>query len=113
MALYPHRVKEQVWVVTAKTSEHGLHLDRSVLLIKHSLTPGKPLAKIVELGPSDTLKVVLTTQEGKTAKRPNQAFLLLRDEASNLDISYPLSVKESGKAKIDLVRRYHIKRILC
>ncbi|KAK5104780.1 hypothetical protein LTS08_002673 [Lithohypha guttulata] len=72
---------------------------------KESLTPGKPLAKPIELGSSDSLKIVLTTQEGKTAKRPHQAFLLLRDGASNLDLSYPLSVKESGKAKVDLTQK--------
>lgn len=68
-----------------------------------SLSPGKPLAKSIELGPTDSLKIILTTQEGKTAKKPHQASLLLRDSASNLDASYPLSIKESGKAKVDLV----------
>jgi hypothetical protein len=58
----------------------------------------------VAFGPSDSLKIVLTTQEGKTAKRPNQAFLLLQDSTSNLDVSYPLSVKDSGKGKVELVR---------
>ncbi len=58
----------------------------------------------MDLGPNDSLKVILTTQEGKSAKRPHQAFLLLRDSSSNLDVSYPLSIKESGKAKVDLVR---------
>ena len=69
-----------------------------------SLSPGKPLVKTIDLGPTDSLKIVLTTQEGKSAKRPHQAFLLLKDSSSNLDVSYPLSVKESGKAKVDLVR---------
>jgi len=69
-----------------------------------SLTPGKPLAKAIDLGPDDSLKITLTAQEGKSAKKPHQAFLLLKDSSSNLDVSYPLSVKESGKAKFDLVR---------
>lgn len=69
----------------------------------NSLTPGKLLSKSIDLGATDTLKIILTTQEGKTAKRPHQAFLLLQDTASNLDVSYPLSIKESGKAKLDLV----------
>jgi oligosaccharyltransferase complex subunit delta (ribophorin II) len=61
------------------------------------------------------LKVVLTVQDGKTAKRPHQAFLLLKDADTGLDVSYPFGVKESGKAKIDLVcrilalRRYFTK----
>ncbi|KAK5089322.1 hypothetical protein LTR70_007119 [Exophiala xenobiotica] len=72
---------------------------------KDSLTPGKPLAKTIDLGPTDSLKVILTTQEGKSAKRPHQASLLLKDSSSNLDVSYPLSVKESGKAKVDLTQK--------
>jgi oligosaccharyltransferase complex subunit delta (ribophorin II) len=63
----------------------------------------KPLSTPVTLGASDSLKVVLTVQDGKTAKRPHQAFLLLRDTDTGLDVSYPFSVKESGKAKVDLV----------
>lgn len=58
----------------------------------------------MKLGAGDTLKVILTTQEGKSAKRAHQAFLLLQDPVTNLDISYPFSVKDSGKAKVDLVR---------
>lgn len=73
------------------------------VLISRSLSPSKPLAKPIELGPNDSLKVILTTQEDKTAKRPSQAFLLLKDTTSGLDISYPLSVKETGKGKVDLV----------
>jgi oligosaccharyltransferase complex subunit delta (ribophorin II) len=68
------------------------------------LNPQKALKTEVAFGPSDSLKIVLTTQEGKTAKRPNQAFLLLQDSTSNLDVSYPFSVKESGKGKVELVR---------
>jgi oligosaccharyltransferase complex subunit delta (ribophorin II) len=63
----------------------------------------KPVAKPILLGASDSLKVLLTAQDGKTAKRPHQAFLLLKDTDTGLDISYPFSVKESGKAKVELV----------
>lgn len=63
----------------------------------------KPLSAPVTLGASDSLKVVLTIQDGKMAKRPHQAFLLLKDTDAGLDISYPFSVKESGKAKVELV----------
>lgn len=70
------------------------------------LTPSKPLlsSSPVKLGAGETLKVILTTQEGKSAKRPHQAFLLLQDPSTNLDISYPFNVKDSGKAKVELVR---------
>lgn len=64
----------------------------------------KPLAKPITLGASDSLKIILTTQDGNTARRPHQAFLLLKDPSTGLDISYPFSVKENGKAKVDLVR---------
>lgn len=64
----------------------------------------KALAAPITLGPSESLKVILTVQDGKTAKRPHQAFLLLKDADTGLDISYPFSVKESGKAKLEMVR---------
>ncbi|EXJ96088.1 hypothetical protein A1O1_01214 [Capronia coronata CBS 617.96] len=69
---------------------------------KETLTPSKPLTTPVKLGSADTLKVILTTQEGQSAKRPHQAFLLLQDPAKKLDVSYPFSIKESGKAKVEL-----------
>ena len=65
----------------------------------------KALPKALSLTSTDTLKIILTTQEGKTAKRAHQAFLTLTDPSSNLDISYPFSVKESGKAKVDLTHK--------
>jgi hypothetical protein len=57
----------------------------------------------VSLGGSNTLKLALTAQEGRSAKRPHQAFLLLKDQDSGLDISYPFSVKDSGKSRVELV----------
>ncbi|KAL8714576.1 MAG: hypothetical protein Q9220_001524 [cf. Caloplaca sp. 1 TL-2023] len=70
---------------------------------KQKLTEGKALPQPISLGPSDTLKILLTTKNGKTPKRPHQAFLLLKDPTSNLDTSFPLSVKESGKGKVELI----------
>lgn len=64
----------------------------------------KPLSTAVTFGGADTLKVTLTTQEDGSAKRPHQAFLLLKDPETGLDISYPFSVKENGKSKVELVR---------
>ena len=63
----------------------------------------KPLASPVSLGSLDTLRVSLTAQEGRSAKRAHQVFLLLKDPETGLDISYPFSVKENGKSKLDLV----------
>ncbi|KAL8827834.1 MAG: hypothetical protein Q9170_006853 [Blastenia crenularia] len=69
---------------------------------KPGLVENKPLSKPITLGASDTLKLLLSTTEGKKAKRPHQAFLLLSEPTSNLDTSFPLSVKESGKGKLEL-----------
>ncbi|KAL8703220.1 MAG: hypothetical protein Q9201_003606 [Fulgogasparrea decipioides] len=70
--------------------------------IKEKLVENKALSQPVTLGASDTLKVILTTTENKKAKRPHQTFLLLREPKSNLDTSFPLSVKENGKGKVEL-----------
>ncbi|ETN38843.1 uncharacterized protein HMPREF1541_06884 [Cyphellophora europaea CBS 101466] len=70
--------------------------------LKEKLQPSKPLSSPVSLGAGDSLKIILTAQEGKSAKRPHQASLLLQNPATNLDVSYPFSVKESGKGKIEL-----------
>jgi hypothetical protein len=67
----------------------------------------KPLSKLVSLSDSDTLKVTLTTQEGGSAKRPHQAFLLLKDFETGLDVSYPFAVKNNGKAKLEVVSHVH------
>jgi hypothetical protein len=47
----------------------------------------------------------LTAQEGSSPKRPHQAFLLLKDAHTGLDISYPFTVKENGKSRVELVRK--------
>jgi oligosaccharyltransferase complex subunit delta (ribophorin II) len=67
------------------------------------LFPGTPLGKQIKLGPADTLKVLLTTTEGKTAKRPHQAFLTLHEPKTGLEESFVFTVKESGKARVELV----------
>lgn len=67
------------------------------------LLPSKPLGSPVALGADDSLKIALTTQEGKSPKRPHQAFLLLQDPATSLDVSFPFNIKESGKGKVELV----------
>ncbi|KAK2803080.1 hypothetical protein FQN50_007161 [Emmonsiellopsis sp. PD_5] len=73
--------------------------------LKEKLSDKKPLSKALSLGASDTLKLILTAQEDRSAKRPHQAFLLLKEQDTGLDLSYPLSVKESGKAKVELTQK--------
>lgn len=79
-------------------------LSQGQVLIVLRLSATAPLAKSVSLGATDSLKLILTTIDGKTAKRPHQAFLTLTDPVTGLEESFVLSVKESGKAKVDLVR---------
>ncbi|KAL7779476.1 hypothetical protein CFE70_008980 [Pyrenophora teres f. teres 0-1] len=69
---------------------------------KDKLSPSTPLGKSVSLGASDTLKLVLTTVEGSTAKRPHQAFLTLTDPTTGVEESFVFNVKDSGKGKVDL-----------
>ncbi|MCJ1313778.1 hypothetical protein MMC25_007458 [Agyrium rufum] len=72
---------------------------------KEKLAENKALTKPLQLGNTDTLKITLTTQDGKTAKRPHQAFLLLKDPVSGLETSSVFSIRESGKAKLDLTHK--------
>ena len=71
--------------------------------MKLRLSPSTGLGKQFELGPADTLKLLLTTTEDKTAKRPHQAFLTLREPKTGLDESFVFSIKESGKARVEFV----------
>ena len=68
------------------------------------LVGGKPLFQPISLTSSDTLRVVLTTVENGKAKRPHQAFLAITEPESRLEMSYPLKVMDSGKAKLEMVR---------
>jgi oligosaccharyltransferase complex subunit delta (ribophorin II) len=67
------------------------------------LSEKTPLSKPVTLGASDTLKIILTVTENGKAKRPHQAFLLLADQETGLETAFPLSVKDTGKGKVDFV----------
>lgn len=74
-----------------------------VLIIVPRIGENEAISKPVTLGASDTLKILLTTKEDNKAKRPHQAFLLVKDPKSTLDTSFAFQVKENGKGKIDLV----------
>ena len=67
------------------------------------LAPGKILSSPVILGDSDTIKVLLTIKEDKKVKRPHQASLRLEDPTTGLDTTFILSIKDNGKAKVDIV----------
>ncbi|KAE8447031.1 hypothetical protein EG329_011166 [Mollisiaceae sp. DMI_Dod_QoI] len=72
---------------------------------KDKLSDHVPLAKSVTLNAADSLKIVLTATEAGTAKRPHQAFLLLRDQDTGLETTFQFSVKESGKGKVDFTQK--------
>ena len=62
-----------------------------------------PLSKDITLGSTDTLKIILTTTDENSAKRPHQAFLTVHEPKTGLEESFPFSIKESGKGKVELV----------
>ncbi|KAF1737800.1 Dolichyl-diphosphooligosaccharide--protein glycosyltransferase subunit 2 [Beauveria bassiana] len=59
----------------------------------------------VALGHASTLKLSLTAEEAGKAKRPHQAFLVLRETASGLEAPFPLTIKESGKGTVKLTQK--------
>jgi len=61
------------------------------------------MTKEVSLGAQDTLKIILTTTDGGSPKRAHQAFLTLHESKTGLEESYPFSLKENGKGKVELV----------
>ncbi|KAI9369808.1 Oligosaccharyltransferase subunit Ribophorin II-domain-containing protein [Aspergillus egyptiacus] len=70
--------------------------------LKKEIPDNGALSAPVALGNADTLKILLTAQEGRSAKSAHQVFLLLQEPSSGLDISYPFSVKGNGKSKVEL-----------
>lgn len=64
------------------------------------------------MGATDNLKIILTATEAGTAKRPHQAFLMLRDQDTGLETTFPFSMKESGKGKVDFVRSTYLREHL-
>ncbi|KAK3073756.1 hypothetical protein LTR53_004392 [Teratosphaeriaceae sp. CCFEE 6253] len=74
--------------------------------VKEKLTPNSPLTSYaVTLPSTDTLKIILTATEGKTGKRPHQAFLTLHDPTTGLEESFPFSLKENGKGKVEVTHK--------
>lgn len=58
----------------------------------------------VTLGAQETLVVTLTAKDNGKAKRPHQAFLLLKEQTTGLEAPFPLSVRDNGKGKVQIVR---------
>lgn len=64
----------------------------------------KPLSHPLTIGSTESVKVLLVAKDGGDGKRPHQAFVVLRDEASGLEAPFPMTVKENGKAVVEIVR---------
>ena len=76
-----------------------------MLIVVYRLTSNSPLTSYaITLTSADTLKIVLTATEGKTGKRPHQAFLTLHEPTTGLEESFPFSLKDNGKGKVEVVR---------
>ena len=70
------------------------------------LKQGAPLAGALRLGTEGSLKVLLTTTEDGKWKRPHQAFVVLKEEDSGLEAPFALSLKDSGKGVVEIVKRF-------
>ncbi|KAJ2980510.1 hypothetical protein NQ176_g2593 [Zarea fungicola] len=73
--------------------------------VSEKFTSAARVKKAVVLSHTSTLKVSLTAEEGSKAKRPHQAFLVLRETESGLETPFPLSVKDSGKGTVKLTQK--------
>ncbi|GAB0133237.1 hypothetical protein EsDP_00001649 [Epichloe bromicola] len=89
-----------VWTFSDASVSVGTASDKAV----EKFTSTNRVKKTLTLGHQETLKVSLTTKEGSTAKRPHQAFLVVR-EASGLEAPFPLTIKESGKAVVQISQK--------
>ncbi|QPG95216.1 hypothetical protein C2857_007852 [Epichloe festucae Fl1] len=89
-----------VWTFSDASVSVGKASDKAV----EKFTSTNRVKKTLTLGHQETLKVSLTTKEGSTAKRPHQAFLVVR-EASGLEAPFPLTIKESGKAAVQISQK--------
>jgi len=73
--------------------------------VKEKLSLTSALSPAVSLSGSDSLKIVLTTTEGKTGKKPHQAFLTLHEPSTGLEESFPFTLKDNGKGKVEVSQK--------
>ncbi|KAI7487611.1 hypothetical protein KC351_g2534 [Hortaea werneckii] len=73
--------------------------------VKESLTPQSALPGPVSLASGDTLKIALTTTNGKAGKKPHQAFFTLQEPTTGLEESFPFSLKDNGKGKVEITQK--------
>ncbi|KAH8160317.1 hypothetical protein CIB48_g7932 [Xylaria polymorpha] len=69
---------------------------------KEKFSETKPLAHPVTITNTESIKVLLVAKDDGKGKRPHQAFVVLQDELSGLEAPFPMTVKENGKAVVDI-----------
>ncbi|KAF5492613.1 Dolichyl-diphosphooligosaccharide--protein glycosyltransferase subunit SWP1 [Colletotrichum siamense] len=72
---------------------------------KEKLSATSPLRTALSLGAKDSLKVIITAKEGDKAKRPHQAFLILKETESGLEAPFPMELKENGRGVVDVAQK--------
>ncbi|KAK0731187.1 Dolichyl-diphosphooligosaccharide--protein glycosyltransferase subunit Swp1 [Lasiosphaeris hirsuta] len=73
--------------------------------VKEKLNAKSPLSKPIALGSTDTLKVTFTAKDNGKGKRPHQAFVILKEQDSGLEAPFPLTLKENGKAVVQIPQK--------
>ncbi|KAI0539601.1 Oligosaccharyltransferase subunit Ribophorin II-domain-containing protein [Xylaria digitata] len=69
---------------------------------KEKFSEAKPLSHPIAISNTESIKVLLVAKDGGKGKRPHQAFVVLQDELSSLEAPFPMTVKENGKAVVDI-----------
>jgi oligosaccharyltransferase complex subunit delta (ribophorin II) len=67
------------------------------------LNPKSALPSPVTLRHADTAKISLVAKDNGKGKRPHQAFVILKEEDSGLEAPFPLTVREDGRASVQIV----------
>ncbi|KAG5920726.1 hypothetical protein E4U42_006087 [Claviceps africana] len=86
-------------------SDGSVSVGKTADKVVETFADGNRVKTVLALGHEDTLRVALTIKEGSKAKRPHQAFLVVREAASGLEAPFPLSVKASGKAVLQISQK--------
>ncbi|PKS12833.1 hypothetical protein jhhlp_001045 [Lomentospora prolificans] len=68
----------------------------------HKLNQKAALAQPLALDSTDSIKVILTIKENGKAKKPHQAFVIVKEEDTGLEAPFAFTVKESGKAVVEI-----------
>src|SRR5690606_27215026 len=61
------------------------------------------LTDALVLDTTDTIKIALTTKEDGKAKRPHQAFVIIREEDTGLEAPFAFNLRGNGKGSIEIV----------